>query len=69
MLLDSRMRSARSLRMRTSLRMKEGGAGMSARVNYSTGIIANYNCVGVDPSPSLLQHVQKLVEHVEKSFL
>ena len=31
--LDSSMRSARSLRMRTSLRMKEGGAGISARVS------------------------------------
>ena len=30
--LDSSMRSARSLCMRTSLRMKEGGAGISARV-------------------------------------
>ena len=39
--------------------MKEGGAGISARV-YSTGIIANYNCMGVDPSPSLLQHVKKI---------
>ena len=27
--------------------------------NYSTGIIANYNCVGVDPNPSLLQHIKK----------
>ena len=30
--LDSSMCSARSLRMRTSLRMKEGGAGIFARV-------------------------------------
>ena len=41
--------------------MKEGGAGISAHVEciYSTGIIAKYNCVGVDHSPSLLQHVKK----------
>ena len=26
----------------------------------STGIIANYICVGVDPSPAVLQHVKKI---------
>ena len=36
--LDSGMRSARSLPMRTSLRMKEGGAGIAV-YNYSRGII------------------------------
>ena len=45
--------------MRTSLCIKEGGAGISARVEC-TIIIANYNCVGVDPSPSLLQNIKKI---------
>ena len=49
--LESSMRSGRRLLMRTSVRMREGGAGYLLVYNYSTGIIANYK---------FLQHVKKI---------
>ena len=46
--------------MRTSLCMKKVGLVYLPVYNDSTGIIAKYHRMGVDPSPSLLQHVKKI---------